>query len=119
MAWSIDARIPIRLLPDSAALAAARAEGRPAAVLAEAGADAPADAARFAPGGPARHASACPCCQGRSPAALALDALFQARTRGSRAWFDRVLVLAQGAGAEEVAAALRDDALTAARFRPG
>ena len=119
MAWSIDARIPVTLLPDAAALPGALA-GRPAALLAE-GAAHPAGAAiieSFLP--EARHAAACACCAGRSAAAQALDRLFQARVRGKSAWFERVLVLAATEeGRAELARALAEDPLTMARFRAG
>jgi hypothetical protein len=73
--------------------------------------------ARFAPGG-SNHATACACCAGRTPVAVALDGLFQARIRGGCDWFDRVLALVPDEAArQEVAAALRDDPLTVARFR--
>jgi hypothetical protein len=49
---------------------------------------------------------------------VALDRLFQARVRGGCAWFDRVIALAEtGEARAAVAAALAEDALTAARFR--
>lgn len=119
MAWSSDARIPLTLLPDAAALTRALAVGRPAAVLAE-GAPPPGIAAlateTFLP--IPLHAVACACCAGRSAAAQALDRLFQARVRGRSGWFERVLVVAASrAGRQEVAQALARDALTAARFR--
>lgn len=119
MAWSLDARIPVTLLDDAAALPAALAAGRPAAVLAEGEAGA-------APGAVAAegfrpvdlHAAGCACCAGRSAAAQALDRLFQARVRGRAGWFERVLVLpATAAGRAEVIEALARDALTTARFR--
>jgi hypothetical protein len=119
MAWSIDARIPVTLVADAAALPGALA-GRPAALLAE---GVPQDSGAtvtesFAP--EPRHAAACACCAGRSAAALALDRLFQARVRGRAAWFDRVLVLAATeTGRAELAQALAQDPLTIARFRPG
>jgi hypothetical protein len=117
MAWSIDARIPVTLLPDAAALPGALA-GRPAALLAE-GALPGAGAIiteTFAP--EPRHAAACACCSGRSAAAQALGRLFQARVRGRAAWFDRVLVLvATPEGHAELAQALAQDPLTTARFR--
>lgn len=120
MSWSLDARIPVFLLPDPAALAGALASGKPAAVVS------PAPPAPMPQGaacavsfeaGVTSHAVACACCQGRSPAAQALDRLFQARVRGQSAWFDRVLVLdEEGAGAA-VTTALREDSLALARFR--
>ena len=64
------------------------------------------------------HAGGCACCGGRSPAAAALDRLFQARIRGACPWFERVVALAETPAAlDAVVAALRDDAVTAARFR--
>jgi hypothetical protein len=119
MAWTLDARIPLTLLADAGALAAALAEGPPAAVLLEAGAAAPSGAvaeARFDATLP--HAVACACCQGRGPVAEALDRLFLARVRGQVPWFQRVLALAEiPPGQALVAAALVADAVTAARFR--
>jgi hypothetical protein len=142
MSWSLDARIPVTVVADAAALHLALAAGPPAAVSAEPGAldttkgpmapdraaamagVAPPGAvamAAFRPAGAAPHAPACPCCAGRSPAAAALDLLFQARARGQVPWFERVLVLAPpgGAARAEILAALAGDRVTAARFRPG
>lgn len=125
MAWTLDARIPLRLVDSEAALAAALAAGPKTAVLAEA------PAGQEAPGGPANggvaletfdatlpHAMACACCHGRPPAAAALDRLFQARVRGRCGWFDQVVGLVGSAAARaQLAAALDDDAVTTARFR--
>lgn len=121
MTWSLDARIPLVIVPDAAALEAALAGGKPAAVLAEAPPPArPGTAvalASFDLSGPS-HAAACACCGGRSAAAAALDRLFQARVRNACPWFERVVALAETPAARaEVEAALRDDAVTAARFR--
>ncbi|HEV7267386.1 MAG TPA: hypothetical protein VGN83_21145 [Falsiroseomonas sp.] len=106
---------------DATALVAMLAEGRPAAVLAEWPAPArPAGAVAMEdfPATGAAHAVACACCGGRSPAATALDRLFQARVRGNCGWFERVVALARSEAARsQLAAALRDDAVTAARFR--
>jgi hypothetical protein len=120
MAWSIDARIPLTLLEDGPALAAAlAAHGGDAALLLAAPPGALPQAAMaqasFVPG--LAHAGACACCAGRGAAAAALDRLFQARARGQCGWFARVLAVAEGAARAEVEAALRDDAVTAARFR--
>jgi hypothetical protein len=122
MAWSLDARLPLHIVESAEALAAALATGSgPAAVLAEAPPPPalPAGAAAlvsFDPWMP--HGVACGCCGGRSPAAVALDRLFQARVRGQCAWFDRVLALAETPEArQEVATALRDDVVPAARLR--
>jgi hypothetical protein len=121
MPWSLDARIPLLIVPDAAALAAALAAGPPAAILAEAPPpDLPDQAVALASFDAAlpSHPSACACCTGRGAAALALDRLFQARVRGQCRWFDRVVALADTEAARgEIAAALRDDALTAARFK--
>ncbi|MBY0339403.1 MAG: hypothetical protein K2X11_22510 [Acetobacteraceae bacterium] len=113
MAWTLDARIPVVFL-DGGAIP----PGRPAAVVSEAPpGPLPAGAVAGAAfeGGVTSHAAACACCQGRSPAAQALDRLFQARARGACAWFDRVAVTPEAADA--VRAALREDAVAAARFR--
>lgn len=123
MPWSLDARIPVIPLGEHAALEEALADGGPAALLAEAppptlpaGAVALASFDPFLPS----HAAACACCGGRPPAAAALDRLFQARVRGRCGWFNRVLVLAgTDAARAQLAAALREDAVTAARFRAG
>jgi len=116
MAWSLDARIPVLLLPDAEAVAAALASGKPAAVLSASALDTPSGAttlAGFEAGG-TTHAAACVCCQGRGAAAQALDALFQGRARGTTPWFDRVLALDPSG---EVLAALREDSVASARFR--
>lgn len=119
MAWNLDARTPLTLFADPAALAAALAQGPAAAMLVEAGLAAPAGAAaaaRFVASLP--HAVACACCQGRGPVAEALDRLFLARIRGQCPWFERVLALAETpAAADLIATTLRDDAVSAARFR--
>lgn len=120
MPW-LDARIPLLVVADETALAAALAAGPPAAVLAEAPPPPlPAGAvavASFDLSGPG-HVPGCACCAGRSPAAAALDRLFQARLRGGCAWFERVLALAATPSARaEIGAALDRDAVTAARFR--
>jgi hypothetical protein len=115
MAWSLDVRISL-----SFGTAASLAKGGATALLVEAppeplppGAVAQASFAS----GPA-HAPACGCCGGRSAAAAALDRLFQARVRGQCGWFDRVLAIVETPeAAAEIAAALREDAVTAARFR--
>jgi hypothetical protein len=123
MAWTVDARIPLLVVADAAGLAAALAPGEiggPAAVLAEAPA-LPVDGAMAAESFEADmpHAIACTCCNGRSPAAAALDRLFQARVRGRCGWFTRVVALAGSEAARvQVAEALAGDALTSARFRP-
>jgi hypothetical protein len=120
MAWSLDARIPVTLVPDRAALDAALAGGKSAALVTPApppGKPASAAAAVSFDAGVATHAAACACCQGRSAAAQALDRLFQARARAACPWFERVLVLDEDGAGAEVLAALRDDAMAAARFR--
>jgi hypothetical protein len=125
MAWTLDARIPLRLVGSEAELAAALAAGPKAAVLAEAaaclealGRPAACAVALEAFDATLPHAVACACCNGRPPAAAALDRLFLARVRGKSGWFDQVVALAESAAARaQVAAALNDDAVTAARFR--
>src|SRR5215213_8888625 len=117
MDWTLDARLPLVIVEDAAGLAAALASGPTAAVLAEApppplpeGAAALASFDLSVPS----HAGGCACCGGRSPAAAALDRLFQARVRGACPWFKRVVALAETAAArDEIAAVLRDDAVTA------
>jgi hypothetical protein len=122
MPWTLDARLPVVIVRDEAGLAAALNDGPKAAVLMEAPpepmpekASALASFEPLAPG----HAGGCACCGGgRSPAAAALDRLFQARVRGACPWFERVVAVAETRAARDaVMAALRDDAVTAARFR--
>lgn len=113
MTWSLDARIPVTLVPDAGALAAALAAGKPAAVLGSEGGVA---SERFATGA-APHVAACTCCHGRGEAAQALDRLFQGRVRGAVPWFDRVLVLDEGCVGDEIKQALARDSLAAARYR--
>lgn len=113
-----DARIPVTILPGGDALAAWLGAGGPAALLTDGPAPpaGPVATERFDPR--PRHRIGCACCAGRSAAAVALDRLFQARARGRSPWFDRVAVVAaQAAARDQVAAALREDALTLARFR--
>lgn len=98
MTWTIDARIPVTLVTDDAALAAAAA-ARPGAHVLQGG---------FGP-----HQPGCACCEGRSPAALALDRLFLDRVRGQVAFFDAVLAR-EDAG---LRAALAGDRVVTARFR--
>ncbi|RYI91003.1 MAG: hypothetical protein EON47_21365 [Acetobacteraceae bacterium] len=119
MAWTVDARIPLLVVADAAGLAAALAGGS-AAVLAEAPAlPVPGAMALESFDADMPHAIACTCCNGRSPAAAALDRLFQARVRGRCGWFTRVVALAGSEVARaQIAATLEGDALTAARFRP-
>ena len=118
MAWFLDSRIPVSAVAGAASLAETLGAGPPAALVSPlplptlpAGAVA-AEATEAAP-----HPIACACCNGRArPAlALALDRLFLARVRGTVPWFERVLVLGE-AGAT-LADTLRDDAVTAARYR--
>lgn len=117
MTWSLDARIPISILPDPATLAEALAAGKSAAVLGDGPLPPGAITSMPFEGGARGHAVACACCQGRSPAAQALDRLFQARIRGQCGWFERVLVLDAAGAGEAVRAALREDCVAAARFR--
>lgn len=106
MAWTLDARIPV-------SFGAWPEAGPPAAWV---GPDpSPAGAVTAASLGEA-HLAGCTCCAGRTPAGEALDRLFQARVRGACPWFDRVVVAPDAAAA--VAAALREDPLALARFRP-
>src|SRR3954469_5670562 len=117
MAWSLDARIPLSF---GTAASLVEAEAGATALLVEAPPEPLPPGAvgqvSFTPG-PA-HAPACGCCGGRSAAAVALDRLFQARVRGQCSWFDRVLAIVETpAAAAEIEAALRGDAVTAARFR--
>ncbi|WP_439598739.1 hypothetical protein [Falsiroseomonas sp.] len=125
MTWTLDARIPLRLVTSAqlaAQMAAAQQDsGKPALLIPEALAGMATQGlphAAFAPEGP-RHAAACACCAGRPPVSAALDRLFQARVRGTCPWFDSVLaVVPDDASRTEVETALQHDPLTAARFRP-
>lgn len=117
-----DGRIPVTILTDASGLKAALAgPGRPA-LLAGRGRlppDLPASLPRGEVGVQSpRHFAGCACCTGRPVIAAALDRLFQDRARGRCGWFDRVLVLAPDAETRaNLDMALREDALTAARFR--
>lgn len=106
MVWLIDTRIPVALNGDAHGVAALIAVGDPAPAGAVAVETVTADI---------RHDPACTCCGGRSAVAIALDRLFQGRVRGTLPWFERVVVRATLADA--LHAALRDDAVSAARFR--
>jgi hypothetical protein len=115
MAWSLDARIPLLL-----GTAGAPAGGGPTALLVEAppGPMPEGAVAQVSFDASMPHAASCGCCGGRSAVATALDRLFQARVRGQCGWFDRVLAIVETpAAAAEIQAALREDAVTAARFR--
>ena len=114
-----DPRIPVTILPGPERVAAWLGAGGPAALLTDAAAPPAGFVAteRFAPR-PA-HRFGCACCAGRSAAAVALDRLFQARARNRTGWFDRVAVIVATAAARtEVAAALEQDVLSRARYRP-
>src|SRR3712207_7094709 len=97
MAWTLDARLPLVIVEDAAGLATALAIGPKAAVLAEAPPPPmPAEAAALASFDLSMpsHAGGCACCGGRSPAAAALDRLFQAPGGGPRPWVEPVGALA-------------------------
>ncbi|MEO3473279.1 hypothetical protein AAFN86_15530 [Roseomonas sp. CAU 1739] len=114
MAWSIDARIPVRLLhPDEMPPAGA-------ALLTEGDAPAPPGTTAWAaftatvPG----HAPGCACCQPRTPVAAALDRLFTLRVRQQVPWFTEVVArIETQAGQAALDAALAADVLAVARFR--
>ena len=118
MAWSVDARIPVSILPDAASVAEALAQGKPAALLGATEAGLPANTAAATasfPAGAAPHMPACTCCLGRSPAATVLATLFQSRARGTVAWFDRVLVMPEAA--DDIRIALSEDSVASAWFK--
>jgi len=122
MAWSLDARIPLRLL--SPLLLDAALRSAPATALLVEGPELEGLAGpavlqfRFSPGDQ-RHMLDCNCCAGRGPVAEALDRMFQARIRGQCAWFEQVIGVVQSAEARaEVLEALAQDPLAKARFRP-
>jgi hypothetical protein len=110
----VDARVPVRFgsVSDAAHGSALLIEG-----------DTPAPdgvaVARFtgaAASGP--HPPGCPCCIARSPAAVALAALFLARARGEVGFFRTVLAVCRTpAGEAAVRAALESDPLVIAWFR--
>lgn len=114
MAWSIDARIPVRLLhPDEVPPAGA-------ALLIEGDAPAPSGntaCAAFRPTA-AAHAPGCACCLPRTPVATALDRLFSQRVRQQVPWFTEVVArIETPAGRAALEAALAADVLAVARFR--
>ncbi|MBI0536099.1 hypothetical protein D9599_10995 [Roseomonas sp. KE2513] len=116
-----DGRIPVLPVPDEPAMRASLAARPGAAILAEApppvlpeGAVAMASFDLYL----SSHPQACTCCGGRSPLSQALDRLFLARVKGQARWFDRVVALVPGEDARSaLAAALREDAVTASRYR--
>lgn len=118
MSQNTDSRVPITCLPGAEALAAWLGAGGPAAVLTEAPATTDGAVATERFDARPAHRFGCGCCAGRSAVAVALDRLFQGRARGRSPWFERVAVVAASPAAQaQVTAALREDALTAARFR--
>ncbi|HYZ64721.1 MAG TPA: hypothetical protein VE650_19880 [Acetobacteraceae bacterium] len=113
MALMLDARVPVRLgtwgdvVPGDAVLVEGGAPGRDGLPM-----------VRFELAG-SEHPAGCACCLPRSPAALALNHLFQARARGEVAFFRRVVaVTVSPEGGMAVSAAVREDPLTSGRFRP-
>jgi hypothetical protein len=65
------------------------------------------------------HPAGCNCCAPRGPVATALGALFLARARGELPWFRSMVAVTQSAaGAAAVRAAMEEDVVTRARFRP-
>jgi hypothetical protein len=65
---------------------------------------------------PTGHIAGCACCTPRGPAALALAALFRARATGAATYFSAATVVASPAGEAAIRAALKYDAVAAARF---
>lgn len=111
MAWSLDARIPVHLLPpgESPAPGIALLAEAPAAVSAPAMAIFSLESA---------HVPGCACCGARGPVAEALDRLFLGRVRGTLPWFTAIAALPQGAaGAEAIRQTLSEDKACLARFR--
>ena len=114
MALFVDARVPVRFgsVLDATDGSALLIEG-----------DAPAPdgmaVARFTDAAAnGRHPPGCLCCVTRSPAAVALAALFLARARGELAFFRTVVaVCCTPHGQEAVHAALDADPLVSAWFR--
>jgi len=113
-----DGRIPVLMVEDPAALAAALAE-RPGAALLGEGAAAPEGALASAGIEAANpHPAACTCCAGRGGEAVALDRLFLDRVRGRVPWFERVVALVpQEMQRVSLRAVLRDDSVVSSRFR--
>ncbi|GAC1344126.1 MAG: hypothetical protein NVSMB18_21200 [Acetobacteraceae bacterium] len=112
MNWTLDARIPLRF--------GARADAGPAdALLLEGEGPAATDppTAWFQLAG-TDHPPGCTCCLPRSPVALALHDLFQARAKGELPFFHGVLVIVRTTeGQAAVAKAVRSDPLLSGRFR--
>ena len=64
------------------------------------------------------HVVGCSCCGARSPAAVALDRLFQRRVRGQVEFFTGVVAVTSTAeGDLAVWAAVRNDPVASARYR--
>jgi hypothetical protein len=116
-----DGRIPVLVVADEAAMRASLAARPGAALLAASPAAIPPPGAVAVAGfgaDPAPHPVACTCCTGRTPLAQALDRLFLARVKGQAKWFDRVVaLLPEDASRQAMADALREDSLTASRYR--
>jgi hypothetical protein len=111
MAWNVDARVPVVLgsLHDASPEDALLIEGP--------GGPNHAGAVHFDLGS-SEHGAGCTCCVPRSPVALALNALFQARAKGEVPFFRRVMALTRSSeGDMAVWAAVCSDPLTAGRFR--
>jgi len=93
MTWTLDARIPVRALPENEVLP----EG---AVLLDGFED--------------THVVGCACCVARSPGAVAFDRLFLARVKGERAFASVAVAPLQ---VEAVKAVIEADVVVRARFR--
>lgn len=112
MSWSVDARIPLRF--------GARSDAGPtdALLLEGEGPVAVGPPTAWFQLAATDHPAGCACCVQRSPAALALHHLFQARARGEVTFFRSVLVVTDTPeGRASVASAVGSDPLLSSRFR--
>jgi len=112
MAWSLDARLPVRFgsVEEASADEALLIEGNLPAPTSRA-------AERFTISANTSHPAGCACCAPRSSAAQALARLFLARARGDAPFFREVLVVTGTMGEAAVRAALESDPLASAWFR--
>ncbi len=99
MAWTVDARVPVRF-----------------GSLADAGAD-DAVLSLVAAGPGTLHAAACLCCRPRGLVATELARLFQARAKGAVPFFRAVVVVVSPGGEAAVRTVIAAEPLVSGRFR--
>ena len=105
----MDARLPVRFGP-------LHSRTPTEAVLTDSGTPGPGAWAALA-AAPTAHPAGCACCLPRSPAAVALAALFRARATGASPPFAAVLAVLEPGNQAALRAALETDPIASARFR--